>query len=136
MWKAIALMAAMPNVWFLFKLGTAHFVSPEKAGRLFLLLDVRKRGVDSSAIPNSAWDELVGHSITIAKSMAKLDKRSSNWRANLVSCLEIEASFVDSVLNGWGGEESETTRETLLKHGVNVPPSGSSKPPVQMRHHQ
>jgi hypothetical protein len=26
------------------------------------------------------------------------------------------------VLNGWGGRESATTRETLLKYGVNVPP--------------
>lgn len=123
MWEAIAFIIALPIVWFLFRLGTAYFVPPEKTGRQFLLREVRKRGVDISAIPESAWDELVRRCIAVAKVTAKFDKRSSNWRANLVNYLEAEASCVASVLNGWGGRESETTRETLIKHGVNVPPS-------------
>ena len=121
MWKAIALICALPIVWVLSKVGDAYFVSPEKAGRLLLLREMRKRGINTSAIPDSVWDELVIRSVTTAKLMAKLDKRASNWRANLDNALEIEASFVASVLDGWGGEESETTRQILVKHGVNVP---------------
>jgi hypothetical protein len=121
MWEAIALIVALPIVWVLLKVGNAYFVSPEKTGRLLLLREMRKRGINTSAIPDSVWDELVRRSITTAKSMAEVDERASNWRANLVSALKIEASFVASVLNGWGGQESETTREILLKHGVNVP---------------
>jgi hypothetical protein len=120
MWKAIALICALPIAWVLSKVGDAYIASPEKAGRLLLLRKVRKRGINTCAIPDSVWDELVIRSITTAKLMAKLDKRASNWRANLDNALEIEASFVASVLDGWGGEESETTRQILVKHGVHV----------------
>jgi hypothetical protein len=120
--EMIALIVVLPILRFLNKLSIVYFASPEKAGRALLVREVRNRGVDTSPIPDAAWDELVKHSVSTAKLMAKVDKQASNWRKNLVSALEIEASFVASVLKGWGGQELQTTRETLLKHGINVPP--------------
>ena len=122
MWEAIAIIVALPIAWFLFKLITAYLLPPEKTGRRLLRMEARKLGVDVSAIPDAAWDELVGRCIAVAKLTSPLDKQSTNWRANLVSYLEAEASFVASVLNGWSGAELEGTRETLKRHGVNLPP--------------
>jgi hypothetical protein len=120
MWESIAVVMALLGAWLSFKLAATYFVAPEKTGRQLLVREVRKRGGDVSAIPDAAWDELVSRCIRIAKVTANAEERSSDWRAILSSSLEIQASFVASVLNGCGGHEP--TRETLLKHGVNVPP--------------
>lgn len=121
--KAITLIVALPVAWFLFRLATAYFMPPEKTGRAYLLREARKRGINVSSIPDSAWDELVHRSIAVAKLTGRLDRAPSNWRAKLVDYLEIEAASIASVLNGEGGQETDTTRETLIKQGVNVPPS-------------
>src|SRR3978361_877650 len=112
MWEAVVILLVLAIAWQLYKFGTAYFF-PEKGAGLLLRREAQKRGVDVSAIPESALDEIVGRSISIAKAMAQLDRGKSNWRLNLVEYIELDADRLASLLKKVGMElEADTARQT------------------------
>ncbi|MCK1313710.1 hypothetical protein [Bradyrhizobium sp. 23] len=118
MWEAVAGILGVAMVLLLFKFGTAYWF-PEKGARLLLRREVRNRGVDVSAIPDPAWDEMVSRSVALAKLMAPLQK--ANWRLVLVDFIELDAAHIAAVMSGRGGQECEMTKQTLVKFGVKSP---------------
>ena len=122
MWEAVGLIVALAISWPIFNLVTAYFF-PEQRACLLLRREARDRGVDLSAIPEPAWDEIASRSVALAKAMAQLDGQKLNWRLVLVDYIELDATCIATIMSGWVGQGCETTRQTLLKYGVKIGPA-------------
>jgi hypothetical protein len=127
MWDAIVIFLTLAIAWRLFKFGAANVFS-EKCAHLLLQRKARKRGVNISAIPEFAWDEIASRSVALAKAMARLDRKQSSWRFYLVDYIELDAERIAGALNGWGGQKFETMRKMLIKYGVNIPSAAVNSP--------
>ena len=120
MWNAIVFIVSVPIAGLLIWLAMPFF-APKITGRRRLLLEARKLGVDTSSIPDAAWDELVTRCIEVSKSTLPVNQRWLYWRENLDEYLTAEAAKVALVLDGVGGQTLASTRATFLAHGVSVP---------------
>jgi hypothetical protein len=118
----IAIIVALPILWFLLKLLVSLMVPPEKSGRELLKQSIRAYGVDVSRIPDSALNELVERNIRTSKTIASFsgDPNRNNWRANLVRALEAEGSMIAAIMDGERGNNIKEfdAWKTLVRHGV------------------
>lgn len=89
-------------------------LSPETTGKRLLIKECRKHGVDRAALPDAAWDELVGRCVSVAKLTGRFEP--GGWRGALVAHLEVEAQRISAVKHGSRDPDLDSIRDCRETH--------------------
>lgn len=115
LWWIIGALVALPVLWFAFTAIVGRTVSPEVSGAALLRKTLKARGIDPSSLSGACVDEIVAHSISMARLMDKV--RGRGFLAEYGKSLDLSCTLIHSYLHGQPAMKDEPVYEILQKYG-------------------